>query len=174
MLYSHGFNMRFALLILFSLPYFTCWGQDEQKEVGETIDRFLNVLSFSNSSSLKIDSLPVLFTTDGRLIANFGKKPMSFTATQYVENIRSSIRSGQLHSFRERELARKVDVFGKIAHVLSTYELTMTGKDGTIVRRGLNSIQLMKQDGRWLICSLIWDRESNELKLPSQYLPNDQ
>ncbi|HZH97199.1 MAG TPA: nuclear transport factor 2 family protein [Flavisolibacter sp.] len=167
--------MRFALSLVFSLFCINCWSQqDEQKEVGKTIERFLYVLSFPDSSSMQIDSLPALFTSDGKLVANSGKKPFIYTVPQYVESIRSSVRSGQLYSSRERELARKVDVFGNIAHVLSTYELTMVGKEGAIVRRGLNSIQLLKQDGKWLICSLIWDRERNELKLPAKYLPEGQ
>lgn len=109
------------------------------------------MLSFSDSSSARIDSLPSVFTSDGRLIANFGRKPIVYTVSEYIEGLHRSLRSGQLHSSNERELLRKVDVFGKIAHVLSTYELTMAGRDGTIVRRGLNSIQLLKQDGKWLI-----------------------
>lgn len=167
--------MKISLFVVFSLCCFVCHSQqDEQKEVEMAIERFLDVLSFPDSTSLRIDSLPTLFTNDGKLIANFGKKPFIYTPAQYVESIRSSIRSGQIYSSKERELARNVDVFGKIAHVLSTYELTMTGKDGTIVRRGLNSIQLLKLDGKWLICSLIWDRENNELKLPAKYLPAKQ
>jgi hypothetical protein len=168
-------NMKFTLVLSFSFLCFLSWGQqDEQKEVGKTIEKFLDVLSFTDSSFIRIDSLPSLFTNDGRLIANFGKNPLVFTAAQYVESIRSSIRSGQLHSLRERELLRKVDVFGKIAHVLSTYELSMMNKEGKIVRKGLNSIQLVKQGGQWLICSLIWDRETSDLKLPAEYLPRDR
>jgi hypothetical protein len=129
-----------------------CWSQqDEEKEVGKTIERLFGMLSFSDSSSARIDSLPSVFTSDGRLIANFGRKPIVYTVSEYIEGLHRSLRSGQLHSSNERELLRKVDVFGKIAHVLSTYELTMAGRDGTIVRRGLNSIQLLKQDGKWLI-----------------------
>ena len=145
---------------------------NEQQEVGKTIDKFLKCLSFSDTSSVRIDSLNMVFAPEGKLTANFGKKSFSYTVPQYIENIRSSIRSGQLFSSNERELARKVDVFGKIAHVLSTYELTMVGKEGKVIRRGINSIQLIQQDGKWLILSLVWDRESETLKLPPKYLSN--
>ena len=146
--------------------------QDKQLEVGKTMDRFLRFLSFTDTTSIQIDSLATVFTTDGRLTANFGMKPRAFTVPQYIESIRNSVRSGQTFTSNEKELVRKVDVFGKIAHVLSTYELTITGKDGKVVRRGINSIQLIKQENTWLILSLTWDRESDTLKLPSKYLTN--
>lgn len=162
--------MKLVFIILISLVYFPCWSQQEEKEVGKTIDNFLRYLSFSDSSSFQVDSLTFVFVSEGKLTANFGKRTLYFTVPQYIESMKSSVRSGQLYSSKERELARKVDIFGKIAHVLSTYELTMVGKDGQIVRRGINSIQLLKQDDKWLILSLIWDRESDVLKIPSKYL----
>ncbi len=165
--------MRVVLTFLICLYSVFAWSQqDEQQEVGKTIDRLLTFLSFSDTSSLRIDSLPTVFVSEGKLTANFGPKPLVFTVPQYIESIRNSVRSGQTISARETELARKVDVFGKIAHVLSTYELTITGKQGKVVRRGINSIQLLKQEGTWLILSLLWDRESEALKLPSKYLTN--
>lgn len=146
--------------------------QDEQLEVGKTMDRFLRFLSFTDTTSIQIDSLVTVFTADGRLTANFGKKPRAFTVPQYIESIRNSVHSGQTFTSTEKELVRKVDIFGKIAHILSTYELTITGKDGKVLKRGINSIQLIKQENTWLILSLIWDRESDTLKLPSKYLTN--
>jgi len=147
------------------------WGQqEEEREIGKTIDRFLSFLSFSDSSKMQVDSLSTVFSKDAKLVANFGRQPFIFNVQQFMDNFRNSVRSGQVNSSIEKELLRKVDVFGKIAHVLSTYELTSNGKDGKIVRRGLNSIQLLKQDGKWFIWSVVWDRENNDLKLPSKYL----
>jgi ketosteroid isomerase-like protein len=164
--------MRKLFILLFCSLSLTCWSQEDEKvQIGKTIEDFLKFLSFSDTTALNIDSLSTVFTSDGRLTANFGKKPISFTVTQFVENIRNAIRGGQTSSI-EKELARKIDVFGKIAHVFSTYELTMTGKDGKIVRRGINSIQLLKQEERWLIYSIVWDRENDVLKIPAQYLKN--
>ena len=165
--------MRNTLFVFTCFISLSCWSQqDEEQEVGKTIDRFFKFLSFSDTASLQVDSLNTVFVSDGKLVNNSGKKPLFFTITQYTEGIRSDVRTGQLLSSKERELARRVDVFGKIAHVLSTYELTMTRRDGKMVMRGVNSIQLLKQDGRWLILSLIWNRENDTLKLPSKYLHN--
>lgn len=72
--------------------------------------------------------------------------------------------------FHERELARKTDRYGHIAHVFSTYEghLDTDGKP----MRGINSIQLMNDGHRWWIISVLWEDEHNAgTPLPKRYLP---
>jgi hypothetical protein len=71
--------------------------------------------------------------------------------------------------FHERELARRTERFGNIAHVFSTYEGTIEGEDHPM--RGINSLQLMNDGKRWWIVSLMWEAETKKLSLPAQYLP---
>ena len=71
--------------------------------------------------------------------------------------------------FHERELARKVEQFGNIAHVFSTYEATIE-KDN-VKLRGINTLQLMHDGKRWWVVSLMWQAETPELQLPAEYLP---
>jgi len=75
----------------------------------------------------------------------------------------------QENGFRERELARRTDQFGHIAHVFSTYEGRME-KQPTILR-GINSIQLMNDGSRWWIVSVFWEAERPDMLLPKDYLP---
>lgn len=49
--------------------------------------------------------------------------------------------------FYEVEVARRMDVFGKIAQAFSTYECRWE-KDGAAFMTGINSIQLLQKDGR--------------------------
>ena len=70
--------------------------------------------------------------------------------------------------FHERELARRVEQFGHIAQVFSSYEARIVKDDHTM--RGINSIQLMNDGKRWWIVSLMWEAESETLKLPAQFL----
>jgi hypothetical protein len=71
--------------------------------------------------------------------------------------------------FHERELARRTEQFGNIAHIFSTYEGTIEGEAEPM--RGINSLQLMNDGKRWWIVSLMWEAENPNLKLPAQYLP---
>lgn len=70
--------------------------------------------------------------------------------------------------FSERELARRTERFGHLAHVFSTYEGRLEA-DGHVLR-GINSIQLMHDGRRWWVVSLMWEAESEAQKLPAEYL----
>jgi hypothetical protein len=72
----------------------------------------------------------------------------------------------------EKELWRKVDRFGNIAHVLSAYELRFRSETGdSITRRGINSVQLFFEGGDWVIVSLLWDVERPDSPLPGAFEP---
>ncbi|MGK2934425.1 MAG: hypothetical protein ACSLFE_04180 [Gemmatimonadaceae bacterium] len=74
--------------------------------------------------------------------------------------------------FREREIARRVEQFGHIAHVFSTYE-GRTETDSAVIR-GINSIQLMNDGTRWWVVSVFWEAERPNNPLPPRYLRNEQ
>ena len=69
--------------------------------------------------------------------------------------------------FFEIEIARRIDLFGNIAHVWSAYEARASLGDAEPERRGINSIQLFKDAERgWRIMAMIWDNEREGLALP--------
>jgi hypothetical protein len=72
--------------------------------------------------------------------------------------------------FFEREVSRKVEQFGNIAHVFSTYEARHALADPTPFARGINSIQLMKDGSRWWIVTVYWDSERPGNPIPEAYL----
>ncbi len=61
--------------------------------------------------------------------------------------------------FFENEIDRKVQRFGNMAHIWSTYE-SRTSKNGEPFSRGINSIQVYNDGQRWWIVSWVFDRES--------------
>jgi hypothetical protein len=64
------------------------------------------------------------------------------------------------NDFHEIEIARRVRQFGNIAHVWSIYEARKRPDDPDLDRRGINSIQLYRNEkGHWQIMSMIWDNE---------------
>jgi hypothetical protein len=64
------------------------------------------------------------------------------------------------NAFYEVEIGRRIDVFGNMAHVWSAYEARTALDDEKPERRGVNSIQLYRDEtGRWQIVSMIWDNE---------------
>lgn len=73
------------------------------------------------------------------------------------------------NGFHEREIARREQRFGHIAHVFSTYEANTEREP--IHMRGINTIQLMHDGTRWWIVSLMWEAETAQNPLPKDYLP---
>ena len=73
--------------------------------------------------------------------------------------------------FTEKEISRKVENFGAVYHVWSTYE-TRNTVDGPIIDRGINSIELYFDGTRFWILSWVFDAESKENPIPKKYLQN--
>ncbi len=74
------------------------------------------------------------------------------------------------HGFYEKEIARRTEQFGQIAHVWSTYESRHKNDDPKPFMRGINSIQLFYDGGRWWIVTVYWQQESPEHPIPKRYL----
>jgi len=73
------------------------------------------------------------------------------------------------NDFYEVEIGRQEFRFGVIAHVLSSYEArTAPAPAGKVLRRGVNSIQLMHDGERWWIVSTLWDNEREGVTLPPE------
>ncbi len=73
--------------------------------------------------------------------------------------------------FFESEIARRVERYGHIAHVFSTYSSRHDPADAEPFARGINSIQLLWDEERWWVVSILWDAETYAQPLPSEYLP---
>jgi len=72
------------------------------------------------------------------------------------------------NGFYEVETARRVDLFGNMAHVWSAYEARQAPDDPVPERRGINSIQLFKDPAQgWRVIAMIWDNEREGLELPA-------
>ncbi len=73
--------------------------------------------------------------------------------------------------FHEREIARRTERFGHIAHVWTTYESLHSLSDAQPFARGINSVQLFHDGTRWWILSVYWQGETPETPIPAGYLP---
>lgn len=93
-----------------------------------------------------------------------GSRFVTFTPEEYIK------RNGPTflkESFREKEISRTVNQFGNVAQVFTTYEYNLG--NGKAIQRGINSVQLVKEQGRWWIASIIWQEENKDLPIPAQY-----
>jgi hypothetical protein len=119
------------------------------------------------------DRLRSLFHKDARLIP-VGKNPKTgtinaraFTPDEYIER---SAPFFAKEGFYETEKARRVEIFGNIAHLLSTYESRHSLADKQPFARGINSFQLLNDGKRWWVVTIYWQAETPDVLLPKKYL----
>jgi hypothetical protein len=74
------------------------------------------------------------------------------------------------HGFFERGIANRVEQFGNLVSVWSTYESRNAADDPKPFVRGINSLQIVKANGRYWIVSILWDDERSGVTLPDKYL----
>ena len=74
------------------------------------------------------------------------------------------------HGFFKRSIANRVEEFGNLVAVWSTYESRNAKDDAQPFSRGINSIQIVHAHGRFWIASLLFDDERPGLTLPAKYL----
>lgn len=143
----------------------------------ESIDAIMkavyDVISGDAGKERDWDRFRSLFHKDARLIPT-GKNPQTgvvganaLTPEGYIERT-SALFARQ--GFHERELARRIDRFGNIAQVFSTYHAFRAKDDKEPFLRGINSFQLLNDGKRWWIVTIYWQAESPDDPIPSNYL----
>jgi hypothetical protein len=126
------------------------------------------------------DRLRSLFHPSARLIPCFPSpqdKDKGLTATrvftieEFIKAIEPRVKT---EGFFEREIARRVERFGAVAHVFSTYESRHAEDDPKPFARGINSIQLFFDGKRWWTITIFWDSERTGQAIPVEYLPKKE
>ena len=118
------------------------------------------------------DRFRSLFAPGARLIPT-GRRPTgefvsrSLTPEDYAQRNSALM---EKNGFFEREISRRTENFGSIAHLFSTYESRHAKDEEKPFARGINSIQLMNDGKRWWIVTVFWQGEDEKNPLPAEYL----
>ncbi len=72
------------------------------------------------------------------------------------------------HGFFESPIVNRVQSFGNISQVFSSYESRHAAREVPFAR-GINSIQLLNDGSRWWIVSILWDEERSDNPLPKEF-----
>jgi hypothetical protein len=112
------------------------------------------------------DRFRSLFLPDGRLGVIRADAPATanqparksdavfLTPDMYVERDDPYFKA---QGFFERSIANRVEEFGNLVHVWSTYESRHAADDAKPFARGINSIQIVRAQGRYWVASIMWD-----------------
>lgn len=162
------------LLISCSLSAQTYDGLYRQKvkTMDSTIETLYSVISGDKGERRDWALFKYLFA-DGAQLCPLRTDANGKTTTWFIspeEYIESSGAYLEANGFFEKETHRVVEQYGNLTHIFSTYDSYRTSKDTEPFARGINSIQLMKDRGRWYVVNITWQSETEEFPLPGQYL----
>jgi len=93
----------------------------------------------------------------------------AYTPEGYIERASAAFAKD---GFYETEVARKVETYGSITHVFSTYASFHGKKDEKPFVRGINSFQLLFDGTRWWVVTIYWQGETADNPIPEKYLKN--
>jgi len=143
---------------------------EDVKSVDAIIAALYDVIS-GPAGTRDWDRFRSLFIPEGRLIPNGIKASGEWsqrilTVEDFVKHAGDAV---QKEGFFERGISNKVEQYGTVAHVFSTYE-SRHEKDGVPFARGINSFQLASDGHRWYVVEILWQQETPTQPIPEQYL----
>ncbi len=119
--------------------------------------RLYEVISFPAGGAPDWEGMRSVFSRWARITRVTPEGVDALELTSFEAMFTEMLESGVVTSFHEEELARRVEVFGSVAHVLSVYETKRSRDARSALSRGINSIQLLWNGVQWAIVSLVWD-----------------
>jgi len=139
---------------------------DAMTQIASLTDTFFRAVSFQNGGRPDYSRIHELFIEGGLLIKNSADPQDVSRVDEFIALRQALVEAGHLTSFEEAELEHRTDIFGRVAHRLSTYvkHAVMDGAPSEI--RGVISTQFVQTSTGWLISSMAWDDERPGLTVP--------
>ncbi|SFN86688.1 hypothetical protein SAMN04487989_10595 [Bizionia echini] len=155
------------------LSYFSIFGQttnekyvNDVKTIENIINAYYEVVSGSSTDPWQFERDKYIHAAHALItrIDENGKAQSHALESEYVP-----MALLPKESFYEKELKRTISQFGNIAQVWSAFEIRTNPEIETNIR-GLNSIQLHYENGRWFIDSWTCEMEFDKNKLVTEFL----
>jgi len=145
---------------------------DDVKSLDAIMHAVYDVISGPAGQKRDWDRFRSLFIDGARLIPASPKRDGSgyaarvLTVSDYVERGQHAF---DTQGFYESEAARRVEQWGNIAQVFSTYESRHAPGEQPFVR-GINSFQLLNDGQRWWVVTIYWQGETKDVPITPQFL----
>jgi hypothetical protein len=124
-----------------------------------------DVISGPPGQKRDFDRMRAMFSPGATMRAIGPKGVRGGTVEEYIARNSAIL---EKEGFTERELGRRVELWGGLATVWSAYDGRTA--DGSFHERGINSFQLVKVDGRWLVASILWQEATPQQPLPADMI----
>lgn len=152
--------------------------QTDTESIDALVAAMYDVLSGPSDQPRDWDRFRSLFAEGGRMVpmtpdASGGWRPDIRSLDHYIEGfdqILAEHPAFQGKGFYESEAARRVEEYGTIAVVWSTYEGRFSESDERPFMRGVNTLDLVRVGDEWRVLQVLWQQETPQMPLPDEYL----
>ena len=124
-----------------------------------------DVISGPPGQKRDFDKMRAMFAPGATMKAIGPKGLRGGTVEDYISRNSAIL---EKEGFTERELGRRVEIWGGLATAWSAYDGRTA--NGSFHERGINSFQLVKVDGKWLVASIVWQEETPQNLLPTDLI----
>ncbi len=172
---------RLIVVLMFCLPVFISAQEsgkykNDVSSVDSIIAALYDVISGDKGVDRDWDRFRYLFIEEARLMP---LRPMLneqvvyriMTTEDYITTAGEYLES---NGFHEKEIHRKMQTYGSLVHLWSTYESYKSAADTEPFARGINSIQLYNDGERWWVVHIFWLGETEDNPIPEIYLPEPE
>ena len=161
------------LIILNSVTYGQQANPDDVSSIDGVITTLYDVISgpagqrdwdrFSSLYKEGANMGAISQTDDGKL------RYVSMTPDDYIERNNEYFKK---NGFWEEEIGREIFKFGETATIQTAFQI-LSAQDGEVLRRGVNSVQLVYDQERWWITNITWNSEREDNSIPKHLLENN-
>jgi len=149
---------------------------DDRAAIDALIKALYAVISFDEGGEPDWLRMGELFSPHARITRITPEGTDYLDVGGFQELAKESFEHGVYTRFFEIEVLRDERRFGGLAHVLSAYETRHSPSALEPFARGVNSLQLIREDEVWKVLSLFWDEErvDNPLELRTLFASGEK
>jgi len=140
--------------------------QDHTEDLKAVTKAMYKALCWTADNDADWDQFRALFHGGAKLVPS-ARPAGPIDVETFIGRMQGQKDNGSLTDFFEEKVSEKIEVFGSIATIFSTYR-TLMNKEREA--RGINALVLVKEEEGWKIASMVWDGESGEKPLPARYV----
>lgn len=163
-------DILFALAVFFCASLFSQTNDEKYaadvQSIDAIIDAYYNVVSGASTDPWQFDRDRYIHSKNAIItrLAEDGKSVSHALESEYIP-----LTLAPKEDFYEKELKRIVSNYGNLAQVWSAFEIRTDPEVASNVR-GLNSIQLHFEKGRWFIDSWTCEMENTKNAIVTEFL----
>jgi hypothetical protein len=125
--------------------------------IARLLEQLYEVISFEEGSEPNWEGLHGVFSENASITRVTPDGTDFMDRASFLAMTRNLLEIGAYTSFYEFEVARRVERLDDVAQVWSLYETRRHRTACEALGRGVNSIQLLRQQQGWRVHSLLWD-----------------